>query len=66
MARLNKAISHPYLLDLWIGIISEDSLPGGNLGEVGAAIVAETFKRLREGDRFWYENTYPSNEVEEI
>ena len=39
VSRLSRAFSSVENIDLWIGIISEDSLPGGNLGEVGAAIV---------------------------
>lgn len=39
VSRLSRAISNVNNIDLWIGIISEESLPGGNLGEVGAAIV---------------------------
>lgn len=66
MGKLTKAIFDINFMDLWIGVVSEDSLRGGNLGEVGAAIVAETFKRLRDGDRFWYAQAYPSEEVEEI
>ena len=40
VSRLSRAVSNPNRIDLWVGIISEDSLPGGNLGEVGAVIVA--------------------------
>lgn len=39
VSRLTRAISNVDSIDLWIGIISEQSLPGGNLGEVGATIV---------------------------
>lgn len=41
-------------------------MKGGILGKVGAAIVGETFKRVRNGDRFWYESAYPQDIVEEI
>lgn len=57
--RLTRAIPSVNDIDLWIGIISEESFSGGNLGEVGAAIVGETFKRVREGDKYWYESAYP-------
>lgn len=60
VSRLSRAISNVDSIDLWIGIISEESLPGGNLGEVGAKIVGETFRRIRAGDRFWYESVYPA------
>ena len=41
-------------------------MPGGVLGELGAKIVGETFRNLRDGDRFWYEGAYPHNIVNEI
>ena len=41
-------------LDLVVGIFAEDSLPGGVLGQLGAKIVGETFRNLRNGDKFWY------------
>lgn len=43
--------------DLWVGIVCEKPVPGGIMGEVGAEIIGQTFKRVRDGDRFWYENT---------
>ena len=48
-------------LDLIVGIFAEDSVPGGVLGELGAKIVEETFRNLRDGDRFWYEGAYPNS-----
>ena len=43
-------------VDLWIGGLSENHVDGGMLGEVFAAIVSDQFTRLRDGDRFWYQN----------
>ena len=41
-------------------------MPNGVLGEVGAKIVGETFRNLRDGDRHWYELSYPYNIIHEI
>lgn len=44
-------------LDLWVGGLAEEPLPGAVLGPTFACIFAITFSDLRDGDRFWYENT---------
>lgn len=43
-------------IDLWVGMLSEDNLPDASIGELNEAILADQFTRLRDGDRFWYEN----------
>ena len=43
-------------IDLWVGMLSEDNLPDASIGELNDAILADQFTRLRDGDRFWYEN----------
>jgi len=48
---------------LWLGIIGEKSEPGSVLGELGIRLNAFQFKKIRNGDRFWYENVYPGNIV---
>ena len=46
-------------LDLWPGGLAEETIPGGMIGPTFACIFAITFSDLRNGDRFWYENTNP-------
>lgn len=53
-------------MDPWVGIINEKSINGGILGELGSQIVGTTFKNLRDGDRFWYENVLNHNVLPEI
>ena len=43
-------------IDLWIGGLAEAHVNGGMLGELFSAIVGDQFSRLRDGDRFWYQN----------
>jgi peroxidase len=43
-------------IDAWVGILAEDHVRNGSLGPTAAAVIADQFKRLRDGDRFWYQN----------
>ncbi len=53
---LENAYGELRYLDLWTGGLSEDHLPGAMLGETFHTIIADQFLRLRDGDRFWFEN----------
>ncbi|XP_048582220.1 peroxidasin [Nematostella vectensis] len=55
-ARLEKLYKDPSNVDLWLAGLLEDLEPGGQVGKVFSCILVEQFKRLRDGDRFWYEN----------
>lgn len=41
-------------IDAWVGGISEDHLPGANVGPLIAAALVDQFTRTRDGDRFFY------------
>ena len=43
-------------IDLWIGGLAEKPIPGGVVGPTFACLFAITFRDLRDGDRFWYQN----------
>jgi hypothetical protein len=43
-------------VDLWIGGLSEPHANGSVVGETFHAILSDQFLRLRDGDRFWYED----------
>lgn len=45
-------------IDLWVGSLAENHVPGGSTGPLIRAIVANQFERLRDGDSFWYERTF--------
>lgn len=43
-------------VDMWIGLMSEDKLAGGILGETLTIAMIDQFERLRDADRFFYLN----------
>lgn len=43
-------------VDLWVGGLAEEPVPGGLVGATFACIFANTFASIRDGDRFYYEN----------
>ena len=45
-----------YHMDLWLAGLAEKHLNGSSIGPTFACLMAETFKAIRDGDRFWWEN----------
>jgi hypothetical protein len=43
-------------VDLWVGGLSEPPVSGGMVGETFAIILKDQFERVRDGDRYWYQN----------
>uniref|UniRef100_A0AAG5DEK2 Cell adhesion molecule-related/down-regulated by oncogenes n=1 Tax=Anopheles atroparvus TaxID=41427 RepID=A0AAG5DEK2_ANOAO len=54
--KLRELFGHPGNVDLWVGGILEDQLPGAKVGPLFSCILVRQFRALRDGDRFWYEN----------
>lgn len=57
MIRLLQTYGTLETVDLWVGGLAEQPLPGGVLGATFACIFAKTFSAIRNGDRFYYDNT---------
>lgn len=53
-------------IDVWIGALAEDRVPGASVGELTRTVLAEQFTALRDGDRFWYQNIFDGQELREI
>ncbi|XP_055601932.1 peroxidasin isoform X2 [Uranotaenia lowii] len=64
---LKQLYGHPDNIDLWVGGILEDQLPGAKVGPLFMCLLVEQFKKLRSGDRFWYENNqFTPDQLSEI
>ena len=57
--KLEECYKDINLLDPFIGLMAEKSMPNSSMGELGGAIIRHTLSRVRSGDRFWYEHTFP-------
>ena len=51
-------------IDLWVGGLAEDHVPGASVGPLFRRIMVDQFMRLRSGDRHWYENTFTGPELD--
>jgi hypothetical protein len=45
-------------IDLWVGGLVENHLPGSSVGATFQRILVDQFERLRDGDRFWYARVF--------
>ncbi|MCR9199280.1 MAG: peroxidase [Planctomycetaceae bacterium] len=53
-------------IDLWVGGLAEDHVEGSSMGETFSTIIIDQFERLRDGDRFWYQNVMDGEELAEV
>ena len=65
-AALQKAYGTVDRIDLWVGGLAEKHLPNSSLGATFTKILVEQFTRLRDGDRYWYQNVLPAGTVRTI
>ena len=53
---LASAYESPWDVDLFPGGMVELPVKGGLVGPTFACIIGQTFRNLRRGDRYWFEN----------
>lgn len=53
-------------VDVWIGCLAEDPLPGAMVGPLAAEVIKDQFRALRDGDRFWYQNHLNRDEIRRV
>ena len=55
-ARLKAIYGNVNNVDAFVGMVSEPHVPGTEFGQLQLAIWKDQFTRLRDGDRFFYQN----------
>jgi peroxidase len=55
-ARLALVYASPSEMDAWVGMLSEDTIPGTAVGPTLRRAISQQFRRVRDGDRFFYLN----------
>lgn len=53
-------------IDLWVAGLAEDHLDGSSLGETFTTIIVDQFERLRDGDRYWYQNVFEGQQLRDL
>ena len=53
-------------MDLWITGLAEDHVAGSSVGPTFRRIIADQFRRARDGDRFFYENVFSGKQLQQI
>lgn len=61
--RLASVYDSPDDIDAWVGGLAEQNYGDSALGVTMSLILKDQFERLRDGDRFYYENQYSGAEL---
>ena len=65
-ASLKATYGNVNSVDPWVGGLAENHVPGSSLGPLFGRIIADQFARTRDGDRFWFQNTFQGPELNQI
>ena len=64
--RLAEAYDSVEDIDLWVGCLAEDPMPGAMVGPLAAEVIGDQFRALRDGDRFWYTRVLSDREIRDV
>lgn len=64
--KLASVYDKPADVDLWVAGLAEKPVGDSLFGQTFTAIIADQFTRLRDGDRFWYENQFSGKKLQDI
>ena len=53
-------------IDPWVGGLAENHAAGSSLGPLFQRIIVNQFSRLRDGDRFWFENVFSGRQLNDL
>lgn len=53
-------------IDVWVGGLAEQHAPGASVGPLFKRIIADQFLRLRDGDRYYYQNVFTGDQLTRI
>lgn len=57
-AELAAMYRSPDDLEVWVGALAEDHVPGAMVGPLVRTVLIDQFARLRDGDPWWYERRF--------
>ena len=64
--KLAEVYASPDQVDLWVGGLAEQAVGDSTTGETFTTILTDQFAALRSGDRFWYENQFSGQQLQEL
>jgi len=65
-AQLQSIYGDVNKVELFVGGLAEDHAKGSSVGPTFQAIIANQFERIRDGDRFWYQNIFSGSQLRAI
>ncbi|XP_056151443.1 thyroid peroxidase [Lampris incognitus] len=64
--KILRMYKHPDNIDVWLGGVAEDLLPGSRNGPLFSCLIGKQMKVLRDGDRFWWETQFTKLQRSEL
>jgi peroxidase len=65
-AKLQDLYGNVDNIDAWVGALAEDHVPGTSTGRLIRVALVDQFRRLRDGDSFWYQKVFSGTTLQQI